>query len=92
MKKLTFALILLLLAIIFLATSCQNWRVKKAGGSMTIELKANEKLVNATWKDSNLWYLTKPMSKTDSAETSILREKSKHGLLEGQITFIETKK
>lgn len=91
MKKLIFR-ILLLLAIIFLLSSCQNWRVKKAGGSMTIELKVNEKFVNATWKQDNVWYLTKTMTKTDSAETYFLREKSKLGILEGTITFVETKK
>jgi hypothetical protein len=92
MKKQVFALILLLFSIIFLLSSCQNWRVKQAGGSMTIELKPNEKMINATWKDNDLWYLTKPMSKTDSAETYILREKSNRGILEGKITFIETKR
>jgi hypothetical protein len=85
--------IFILLAIISLVsfTSCKNTRVKKYGGKMTIELKANEKLVNVTWKDDNLWYLTVPMESTDIPKTSLFKEKSKRGILEGEITFKETR-
>lgn len=36
---------------------------------MTLELPANQKLVMITWKDDSLWYLTKPMTEEDVAET-----------------------
>jgi hypothetical protein len=88
MKKLNIALILLLLSVVFLLSSCQNWRVKKGIGSMTVELPANEKFVNATWKDSNLWYITTPADSAFKPTTYTLKEKSKHGLLEGKVIFV----
>lgn len=74
------------------ATSCtDNSRAKHWGGSMTIKLEKGEKLVDVTWKESNLWYMTKPMSETDVAERYTFREDSNWGMVEGKVIFIETK-
>lgn len=50
--------------------SCtEQERAKALGGTAVVELPAGEKLVNVTWKDeSDLWYLTRKMSPSDSAE------------------------
>jgi hypothetical protein len=77
-------LVIVLASVIWMTTSCtKNARVKRFGGTATIELPANQKLVNCTWKDSNLWYLTRPMTKKDSVETYTFQEKSNHGIIEG---------
>ena len=72
--------------------SCtSNSRVKSWGGNASITLPINQKLVVATWKESNLWYLTKPMLATDSANTYTFHEESSFGVLEGTYTIKEVK-
>lgn len=61
------------------------------GGSMTLELPANEKLEEITWKDDNLWYLTRPMREDEEAETHTFHESSSYGVFEGTVTIIEKK-
>lgn len=45
----------------------------------------------ATWKDSDLWYLTKPMNSTDSAVSYTFKEKSSFGIMQGTYIIIESK-
>jgi len=88
-----FTLLFAMVIASFAITGCtKNKRVKNLGGSMTIELPVNQKFVNVTWKDNNLWYLTTPMESIDTPKTYIFHEKSKHGILEGTVTFKEIKK
>ena len=68
----------------------ENTRAKAWGGSMTINLEQNQKLVNVTWKDADLWILTRPMRAGEQNETYYFIEKSTFGVLEGRITFIES--
>lgn len=90
LKNTLFALAIVLIGIG--TTSCtDNNRAKHWGGSMTITLEKGEKLVDVTWKESNLWYMTKPMSETDVAETYTFREDSNWGMIEGKVIFVETK-
>lgn len=77
MKKLILAV-----ALISLATSCtENSRARKFGGSEEITLKPNEKLLNVTWKDSDMWILTQDTL----TGKSYFREKSSWGIWEGEI-------
>lgn len=62
------------------------------GGSMTLELEPNQKLEEITWKDDSLWYLTRPMTDNDAAETHTFQESSSWGVLKGAITVVETRK
>lgn len=70
---------------------CQSV-TRNFGGDMTLELEPNQKLEMITWKGSSLWYLTKPMTDDDMAETYLFKESSEFGVLEGTVTVIETKK
>lgn len=74
-----------------LLAGCQQGVAKSFGGSMTMELEPNTKLEMITWKDDSLWYLTKPMTETDIAETHTFRQSSEFGIFEGTVTIIETK-
>jgi len=76
---------------LFFNSCTQNQRAKKFGGKAEITLPANQKLINATWKDDNLWYLTRPMSEADSAETYTFQEASSFGILEGTYITRERK-
>ena len=88
MKKLT----LIAAAAIALLSSCtSNEMAKNFGGTMKMDLPQGQKLVNITWKEDEVWYLTKPMTASDTAETYTFQEKSSYGMMEGTITIIEHK-
>ena len=91
MKKIFFAAF----AILALASCTDNQRAKNYGGTYTIDLPKGEKLVNVTWKgESDIWYLTRPMTATDSAVTYTFRQ-DKGALItiygNGQVILKESK-
>jgi hypothetical protein len=78
-------------AVLSLTSCTENSRAKAWGGTATVDLAPNTKLIGATWKDAELWYLTRPMRADEVAETSSLIEQSNFGLVEGKVVFKETK-
>ena len=75
-----------------MVTSCtENNRVKNWGGEGNINLPKGRKLVNVTWKENQIWYLTRPMNSNDVAETYQFQEESSWGVMEGTYNIIETK-
>lgn len=89
MKKKILSVILIIILVISLC-SCQA-AARNLGSDVTIELELNQKLEMITWKGSNLWYLTRPMTANDVAETHVFQESSIFGIVEGTVTIIETK-
>ena len=88
MKKVIFAIAILLITL----TACtDNMKVKEYGGTAEMYLQKGEKLVNMTWKEDNLWVLTKPMTDTDIAETYTFSESSSFGVFEGTYIVHEVK-
>ena len=89
MKKL---IILSLFAVSMVALiSCDNWKSRKWGGSTTITLPKGEKLIEATWKENSLWYLTEPMDADYEPKKKTFREDSNLGILEGTVIFVESR-
>lgn len=84
-------IILYFFSICYLSACTENENVKYYGGTAEIALPAGEKLLNVTWKDADLWYLTRPMGPTDSAVTYKFKEKSTYGEWEGTFIIHETK-
>jgi hypothetical protein len=83
MKKL-----MMILMVAILAASCtQNEMARKYGGTQTIQLDKGERVVTASWKEANLWILTKQ----DTTKPSVYRytEKSSFGVMEGTIIIQE---
>ncbi len=75
-----------------LFTSCtDNSRVKNWGGEATLHLPKGQKLLNVTWKGSQLWYLTRPMTDKDVPETYYFHEESSWGMVEGTYVMVESK-
>lgn len=74
MKK-TLAVIVVGLMSLTLMTGCQA-ATKSLGGSMELKLEPNQKLEEITWKDDSLWYLTRPMTEDDVAETHTFQQSS----------------
>lgn len=70
---------------------CSQYLARSLGGDYTHELPQGEKLVNATWKEESMWYLTKPMTEDDIAETYTFQADSVFGVFEGTVTIIESK-
>ena len=73
-----------------LLIGCQSV-TRDYGGTTTINLEPNQKLEEITWKEDSLWYLTRPMTKDDVAETHVFRESSNFGALEGKVIIVESK-
>lgn len=69
----------------------ENARSRRLGSNMNVQLPAGHKFVNATWKDNEVWYLYRPMRTNEVPETYTLKEKSSFGMIEGSVTFIESK-
>ena len=87
MKKLS----IIALSVILFTSCTQNEIAKNYGGKLTVEIPKGQKLVNVTWKEDEVWYLTRPMDSTDKAETFIFQEKSSFGVWEGTIILKESK-
>jgi hypothetical protein len=81
----------LVLASLGLVSCTDNYRAKMMGGTMKIELEKGQKLVDVTWKETSLWYMTKPMNSTDVPETYTFKEDSSWDVIEGTVIFIESK-
>lgn len=82
----------MLVGIIFVLGSCtENTRVKNFGGEGIINLPQGRKLVNVTWKDTQLWYITRQMRPDDVVETYIFQEESSWGVIEGSYNIVESK-
>ena len=88
MKRIIATIFITIICIIL--TGC-NPVARKMGGDMTVQLKPGEKLVNITWKESSLWFLTRPMRANETAETYKFKEDSTWGVLEGTVTIVEQK-
>ncbi len=86
-------LLIALMAFITLALfSCtKNQRARQFGGKTEIHLEAGKRLITATWKQDDLWYLTEPMPADYIPSTKTFYEDSSFGIYEGTVTFIESK-
>jgi hypothetical protein len=88
MKKTIILLGLILLSLSFIACT-GNRRAKRMGGTVTYELDETKKFVNITWKDDNLWVLTRERKVGETPETYTFKEESKHGIIEGKVIIVE---
>ena len=74
-----------------------NIIAKKIGGTATVHLPPNTKLVNVSWKTdpktdkSSLYYLYRPMRKDEFPETYKYQEDSTWGVLESTIIIVESR-
>lgn len=87
MKRILMALVLTTL----LASCTQQSMVRNWGGSDHVKIMKGQKLVNLTWKEDDLWALTRPMRNGEEPETYSFKESSSYGLMEGEIILEEQK-
>jgi len=79
MKKLFWGLLLLVL----ISSCTDNQRARKWGGTEEVTLQPNEMFINITWKNDDLWVITR------DTLTGIYyaREKSSFGVMQGTIVI-----
>lgn len=82
---------ILLLGIIIISTIGCNISARQFGGSMTVDLPKGKKLIECTWKENSLWYLTRDMKENDIEEIYEFKEDSQWGAIEGTVTIKEHK-
>ena len=87
MKK----LILIIVALICMCSCTEQIRTRQFGGEMTINLPAGQELMMVTWKDSELFYLTRPMSDDYIPVKKTFQESSSWGVIESTVYFVETR-
>lgn len=88
MKKIL--LVCMLIVALVAMTGCTSQHLAKQwGGEMTIELNKGESLEMITWKDDDLWILTRERSVNEVPITHTFYESSSWGILEGTIYIVE---
>lgn len=84
--------ILLFITLLTLLSSCtENSRARRFGGTANITVPCNQKVINITWKQSDLWFSTTPMENGYVPQTHNFQEESRFGLLEGNYILEETR-
>ena len=87
-----FLLFFLILAVCLSFTGCQS-AARNWGGTSTLDLPDNMKLLEITWKgEDSLWYLIRPMRDGEEAEEYRFEESSNLGFIEGTVIVKEHKK
>lgn len=78
------------LVVMIMLTGCTIKEVaRNYGGTMTLDLPEGQKLEEITWKDNNLWYLTRPMREGECPETHTFSVDSEFGIFEGHVIIRE---
>lgn len=87
MKKLAIALVALAAL-----TGCTQQQIARSwGGTVTIQVPKGLKVMTCTWKEGDLWYLTRPMRQDEHPETLTLHESSQMGVYEGTVVLQESR-
>lgn len=86
-------IILIFTAIICIVlTSCTRQQMtREFGGKMEIRLPAGQELMMVTWKENDLFYLTRPMFPDYAPVTKTFKESSSFGIMESTVLFIESR-
>lgn len=83
--------ILILIATICFCSCTEQMMTRELGGEMTIELPKGQELMMVTWKDTDLFYLTRPMTDDYVPVKKIFKESSTYGVMESTVYFIESR-
>ena len=88
------ALLIFIVGSVFIgfARGCsQQGMARYWGGETDMYIEPNRKLIEMTWKDDNVWLLTRPMTDEDIADVYEFSESDAIGILEGTLHIYETK-
>ena len=74
-------LVAILVTMVVMSSCTENVRARHFGGTETLALKPNEKVLNVTWKDNEMWVCTQDTI----TRVVYFREKSSWGVVEGTV-------
>jgi len=69
---------------------CEQYIARNLGGNLDFRLPCGQKLVTATWKVDDLWYMTRPIRAGEEPETVTFSVSTLLGMMEGKVTFYES--
>lgn len=79
---------LIFLAIVFVGCTA-NERAKQFGGTMDVAVPKGQEFVNVTWKDNDLWVLTKNETAGHVPTTYTFKANTSYGVFEGKVIIRE---
>ena len=69
------------ITLLALASCTDNQRARNFGGTETIKIEPQEKFINITWKQDNLWVIVQDTI----TGTIYAKEKSSFGIMQGKV-------
>ncbi len=90
MKRMNTLLMVVGMLGLFVGCTTQ-YRARNLGGNLTTSIPPGQKLVNITWKEDDLWVLTRPMRPDEKPERYTFNESSRFGVFEGSVTIVESR-
>lgn len=81
--------ILALSALVLLSGCTEQQRARSWGGTATTDLPTCQKLVHMAWKESDLWFLTRPMRAGEVPERYQFVQSESFGLVSGTVVVQE---
>lgn len=87
MKKLA----VLFIVMVTLVGCTANERARNFGGTVSYDIDKGQKVVNVTWKEGDVWILTRPMREGEQPETWSFFEKNSYGWKSGEVLLKESK-
>lgn len=68
----------------------EKQRAKNWGGTVEFKVPEGNKVIDVTWKGTDLWVAYRPMRPGETAETVTMEEDSSWGTMEGKVIFKES--
>jgi hypothetical protein len=90
--RINVVVLVVLWSALFGVSCTEQQRAKTWGGSSTIHIPVEAKLVLVTWKNDDLWILIRERKEGEKAEEYLFQESSSWGLMEGKIKIVENSK
>lgn len=74
----------------FALTGCDQVLVRSGFSNMTINLPCGHKYVNASWKEAEIWYATRPANPGETFVTVTYKQQTPVNILSGSVMFVES--
>lgn len=91
MKKFVLSAIVAVSLMFGLSSCTENQRAKTFGGTATINVEKGKKVMMATWKGDNLFYMVEDMEEGYVPHDKMLIESSSFGVIESKVVFKESR-
>ena len=89
MKKTYVANVVVTAAVVLLLGGCEQYSARHLGGTLLIKVASDQQVVNVTWKEDNLWVLTKLREADHKPTVYTFKEDAQLGILEGTVVITE---